>query len=257
MARCIVGIVGLVLLVGFAGIVVPASANSVCPGVSQATHTYGPATGVSVLSRSSGMSHSASLVSVFDSNLAECNGDDIPDDFDGDLDAGFGGAFFGLVGDIVPAEMPSGCGYDLNTHAPGFVVAELGSSLGVTQGFVGEDDRGEVVVVQDVDGSFSCTTDGLLSPGDPGSDMFADPGDCGHPFSTSMPETENVTYATGDPNVDCAPGQVGGDGGYWVMLTPAAEEQAGRPLVGPAFAGTITAAILCDGSQGVCPVAFQ
>lgn len=191
-----------------------------CP--KEPTHTYGAGTyaGGRSATLTGGETYARGHITVHDTNVNAC--DNIG--FDGDYDAGIGGAFFGYGAWADDAE----CNYGLNTHGGNVAIQDLvfGSEIAF---LTGEDDQsGPVKVVDAETGAVVCETDGTISPGDASVDPTADSDDC-------LSETYIGTGAT------CGSG--GGDGGYWVLLLGIflAEDGSGLTLANPPTSGTITA----------------
>ena len=160
-------------------------------------HTYGPlpvlrGTQLSVAARVGG------LVTVSDGNVADCDRDGIPADFDGDFEVGGSGAFFGAG----PWANEPICRYGLKTHGTSVAVTDV-LSTGITFVTGADDQSGPLVVTDPVTGTTVCETDGNISPGDPATNPTADPDDC-------MSSTQTSSGSA------CG---TGGDGGYWVFLT--------------------------------------
>ena len=200
-----------------------------CPHSSPHSHTY--SLGGSVGARSDtvtgGDEVGAGLVTVFETNTADCNGDGLAGDYDGDWETGVGGGFFGYG----PWANEPTCNYGLTTHSGTATVFDqvFGSNIAFV---IGADDTGGPVVETDpVDGSTSCSTDGSITPGDPTTDPTADADDC-------------LTDVYVGQGTTCG---AGGDGGYWVFLSGGlvtVNDQASPPNVAvsnPPTAGTITA----------------
>lgn len=156
---------------------------------------------------------SGGITDVMDSNvLGDCNGDGVPGDFDGDLDMGIGGGFFGSG-----TTWEALCHYGYNVHALAGVAANFfGLSV---RGEVGVDDPHgpsppvfDPVTGQELQG---CQTDGTISDnpsGGPSPD-----GDCLVGFSD--------TWSA------CGAG-VGGDDGYWVFVYDDADTGGDAALAG-------------------------
>ena len=200
-----------------------------CTHFSPHSHSYG--TGGSAGARSDtvtgGDEVGAGIVTVFDTNTADCDGDGLRN-FDGDYDSGVGGAFFGYG----PWANEPTCNYGLAVHG-GVVVAVNDVVFGADVWFtIGADDTsGPVVSVDPVTGETTCETDGSITPGDPATDPTADADDC-------LTAPQNL--AQGSSGATCG---AGGDGGYWVFLNGLlVTESAGNPGANNApTAGTITA----------------
>ena len=213
------------------------SADNPCPD--QPTHTYGLGQTVGVRTTTfAPRDRDAGTVSVIDTNMMDCfDGDGIFGDWDGDYDAGMGGAFFGY-GTWANAW---GCDYRLNVHGPNVAVNDVvfGSNVAF---IVGEDDgkgptligpsgakaQAEVGTSEHFTASaessgvvwLACETDGIISPSEAR-------GDC----------ISQVYVGTG---ATCGSG--GGDGGYWVfLLGVAATEGGGMSMGNPPTSGIITA----------------
>lgn len=200
-------LIGAVLCVAMAHVAFVASAAC----APQATHTYNLAANAGANSNTAGVSHGAGATVVQDNNTADCNGDGVPADFDGDYETGVSGAMFGSG-----TTWEAACGYGLNVHSTSFVVADLVSAH--VHGSVGVDDF-TGPVFDPVTGA-CLGTDGSITP-----DLDTD--DCLVNF---------VDSAT----APC--GGVGGDDAYWVFLEAHVEENgAGSSVDGPT-AGTVTAA---------------
>lgn len=175
-------------------------ADAACP--SQFVHTYvaGPSAGGHVRSLLEDDLTITGVVAVADSNEQDCDGDGVPGDWDGDLDLGVGGAFFGHG----PWANEPVCQFGLNVHGPNVVVADIFYGFQVFF-VVGEDDRNGPVLIQDpVTLEWVCLTDGIIAPGDAATDPTRDPDDC---------VSDVFRYGVGRT---C--GQGGGDGGFWVLL---------------------------------------
>ena len=203
-------ILGLLVVVPSFGLV----AEALAPCGPQPVHTYAGPVGVfGFYSNPPGAGFKTGLVQVFDTNTADCNGDGIPMDRDGDWDAGFGGAFFGWGPWAAP------CG--VNVHGPDVIVTDAVWANNVAFE-VGEDDQTAV----------GCATDGMISPA-------LDPDDC----------LSNV-YLTPMIGTTCGPG--GGDGGYWVILdVDVLNNCPPTGTTNPAAFGTITAGSFGAG-PGLC-----
>ena len=161
---------------------------------------------------------------VLDTNTEDCDGDGLPETFDGDFDLGVGGAFFGHGAWVNDPD----CDYGLNEHGGNVVVSDavFGPDMGF---FVGEDDQGgPVKIVDSSTGLVICETSGSITPGDPATDPTADADDCLSEHFVGSGQT-------------CGTG--GGDGGYWVLLDGVfVDEHGGNVGAGnPPTTGTITA----------------
>ena len=192
------------------------SAHSVeCASVS-APHVYGAggsAGGKSVTVTGSGDS-GAGVVTASENNTADCDGDGVPGDFDGDYEAAGGGGFFGAGAWANEAI----CQYGLRTHGTAVTVTDVISpNIAFLTG--ADDQQGPIVIPDPVNGGNICETDGSISPGDPTLDPTVDTDDC-----------LSAVYI----NSGSACG-TGGDGGYWVFLSPCVGSE-------PPTAGVITVA---------------
>ncbi len=175
----------LVTSCALAGLV---GANSVCPDFDQPTHTYGAPLGHHP--HAAAMQGSGTgLVSVWDTNVADCNGDGIPGDWDGDLDAGTTGGAFGYLGTWEAA-----CGYDLNLH----------SGLGTASDFTGLSVSG--VLGMDDMGASGCAPDGVIAPA-------VDPSDCLVRFVNSWNASACVNKLQGSGATE-----TGADDLYWILV---------------------------------------
>ena len=189
------------------------------------SHTYGLGGSVGAKSDTAtgGEEAGAGVVTVMDSNANDCNGDGVPGDFDGDYETGVGGGFFGYG----PWANEPTCNYGLAVHSGSVVVNDLvfGSAVAFVTG--ADDTSGPVISTDPVTGETTCTTDGSITPGDPGTDPTADADDCLSDVYTGSGST-------------CG---AGGDGGYWVFLNGAlvTEGSGGVGASNPPTAGTITA----------------
>ncbi len=198
-------------------------ANSLCPATSQPTHTYGPtlAPGIgSTTLQEQGSPASGvdtGLVTVEDTNVADCDGDGVPNDFDGDYDLGIGGGFFGSSN---LWDVTDDCGYDLNVHATTGTATDV-TGLAV-RGLYGVDDaEGPAVVVDPTSGaSLGCQTDGSITPA-------TDANDC-------------LSAWTGSWSSGACPAS-GGDDGYWLFLEVQSAETHGAITLGGATSGTLAA----------------
>ena len=205
---------------------VAAAAHGANPCPDQSVHTYGQ--GGAVGGRSAavtfGQAIGTGLAQVADTNSTDCDPTNpAPADWDGDYDAGLGGAFFGYG----PWAEDPDCDYDLNLHGPNVAVNDVVFGAFIT--FVtGEDDQGGPIKIQNpLDGSWTCEVSGSITPGLV-TDPSADPDDCvSAPFLGV-----GATCGTG-----------GGDGGYWVFLHAVFvdENPASVDLRNPATTGTVTA----------------
>ena len=196
------------------------------PCVDQPTHTYG--LGGAVGGRSAavtfGQAVGTGLVEVTDTNSTDCDPTNpAAADWDGDYDAGVGGAFFGYG---AWAEDPQ-CDYALNVHGGNVAVNDVVFGAFITF-FVAEDDQAGPVKLQNpLDGTWTCEVSGSITPG-LATDPATDPDDC-----VSEPYLgHGATCGTG-----------GGDGGYWVFLHAVFvdENPASLDLRNPATTGTVTA----------------
>ncbi len=200
--------------------------------ISQPVHTYGSSmalgTNSNTLSEQTSGAPTGSVegggagfVTVQDSNVADCNGDGIPGDYDGDYDIGTGGGFFGSSSEWDTAD---NCGYDLSVHASTGTATDI-SSLPVGGVFGVDDVAGPVVVTDPNSGAtVSCQVDGSITPG-------TDANDC-----------LNVWVNTWSPGSDpvCAIGH-GGDDGYWLILQSGVSENGGSVTAATATTGTLAA----------------
>ena len=196
------------------------------PCTDQPVHSYG--SGLAAGGRSAtvtfGRAVGTGAVTVADTNTTNCDpANPAPADWDGDHDAGVGGAFFGYG---AWANDPD-CDYDLNVHGPNVVVNDALFGSFIT--FVtGEDDQSGPLKIQNpVDGSWACDVSGAITPGLP-LDPATDPDDC-----LSQPYL----------GVGATCGSGGGDGGYWVFLHAVFvdENPAQVDVRNPPTTGTITA----------------
>lgn len=183
---------------------VAAVALALPPCPPQPTHTYVAPGAIVVNSWTTGISTKLGEVTVVDTNLADCNGDGIPLDRDGDYDLGVGGAFFGW------GPYAATCG--VNVHGPDVTVVDLVISPAFE------------IAADDMDGSpigIDCLTDGIIAPGVDSDDCLTTP------------------YAPGTAGRTCGGG---GDGGFWVILDLFVDEKdLSVTLTPPPFMGTITA----------------
>ena len=201
-----------------------------CPHSSPHSHSYG--SGGSAGARSDtvtgGDEVGAGLVTVFETNAQDCDGDGVPGDYDGDWETGVGGAFFGYG----PWANEPTCNYGLAVHG-GVVVAVNDVVFGADVWFtIGADaTRGPVVSVDPGTGETTCETSGSITPGDPATDPTADADDC-------LTAPQNL--AQGSSGATCG---AGGDGGYWVFLSGllVSEGAGGVGANNAPTAGTITA----------------
>lgn len=186
-----------------------------CPP--QPIHFYLGPEGWAAVATSSGVDLAAGGVVVADTNLADCDADGVPGDFDGDYNVGLGGAFFGWG----PWAAAPVCGYGVNAFGPDVVVADAAWGPAVTLWTGADDTDGPVILTDPVTGAISCETDGSISP-------TFDPDDC-----LAGPYVGIGATCGG-----------GGDGGYWVVLAHAVEEAlpagvlaSNPPTVGAVMAG--------------------
>lgn len=186
------GLTGLVFLLTF----IPAGlggsqAQTSCPA--QPLHTYVMESPPGWEDTQTGISRVVAAVVVWDTNVADCDGDGRVPDFDGDADAGVGGAFFGYGR---WADEPV-CRYGLNEHPNGASVLSLPSHLTVY--FIGADDTLGPRVVADPDdpGDLDCFTDGTISP------------------DTDLDDCLMGPYQWPEEGRGCGGG---GDGGFWVII---------------------------------------
>ena len=211
--------------VGTCTLLFPAHTDKLCPHFSPHSHTYG--TGGSVGARSDtvtgGDEVGAGVVTVFETNTADCNNDGIAGDYDGDWETGVGGGFFGYG----PWANEATCNYGLTIHGGTATVSDVvfGSDIAFVIG--ADDTSGPVVTVDPVTGEVTCETSGSITPGDPTTDPTADADDC----------LTDVYVGSG---TTCG---AGGDGGYWVFLSGAlvSEGSGGAGVSNAPTAGTITA----------------
>jgi len=224
----------LLLALALAAVALPPSdAHGTCPH--QVYHTYGLGLSAGAYSSTVRTGNDGGTVVVWDTNLADCDGDGIPADFDGDLDAGLGGGFFGYGTWATTCDLhPRGPTVTVNDIVFGngiaFVIGEDGPSVGKSR-TLGTDAETFLWVVDYFgypasaeggdDVTTFCQTNGIIAP-------QVDVGDC---LST-------VFHGTG---TTCGSG--GGDGGYWVfLLSPEVSENGNGVFVSnPPTTGTITA----------------
>ena len=206
------------------------SAANPCPD--QAVHTYGIGAGAGGNSATAQTGEfGVGFVTVTDSNTSECDGDpNTTADWDGDMETGVGGAFFGYGAWAEDAD----CNYALNVHGPNVAVNDVvfGSQIGFV---VGEDDQGGPIKVQDpVTLEWTCTTSGSITPCPDN-----DPSQCGPTDDADDCLTDRFV-GTGST---CGTG--GGDGMYWVFLDGVVVAEASAEVLGlannPPTTGTITA----------------
>ncbi len=270
-------LLGALVAVAMAHAVVVVNANSVCVGANQPVHTYNVAGSLGANSntlseQTSGAptgsvgGASAGFVTVQDTNTVDCNGDHVPGDFDGDLDAGVGGGFFGSSTEW---DLADNCGYDLNVHstsgvATDTVVLHVGGTWGV------DDTGGPIVVpvkgdISDAVGALlpapaGSTADdaldaaeGIVETQAPAVEDALDPitdGPDGAVCETDgsiTPDTDahdclHVWVDTWSPGPDpvCAIGH-GGDDGYWLFLQSGVSEDSGGAMSQAATIGTLAA----------------
>lgn len=192
----------LALLAATAPLATMADAIATCPP--QPTHAYVLPGAVMVVSHTTGIMTKAGEVTVVDTNLADCDGDGLPLDRDGDYDLGVGGAFFGW------GPWAATCG--VNVHGPDVSVVDY---VYMPHFQLGADDRDGSILGLD------CLTDGIIAPGIDADDCLTAP------------------YAPGFVGQTCG---YGGDGGFWVILDLVVEEKdLGVTVTPPPLAGTITA----------------
>lgn len=206
--RTLVLLAGLsVAAVAFVGI---ASSQSPCPP--QSIHVYAGTGSNEFREESLGVNAGFGYVQVYETNTADCDGNGSSGDFDGDFDAGTGGAF-----------LPSGpwandpiCqnGFVAH-HGPVVTLNDLVFGSGVPF-FTGADDTNGPVIVVDPTSGVQCTTDGVIAP-------QVDSDDC----------LAGVFYGSGTA---CG---YGGDGGYWVIVACFATVGASSSF-GCATSGTVT-----------------
>lgn len=173
-------------------------------------------------------------VHVADSNLADCDADGVPLDFDGDYDAGDHGGFFPFG----PWANEPTCNYGLSRHhGPNVVVNDL--VFANVPFLIGADDlNGPTIYPDPVTGQWVCQTDGSINPCDPwGCGPTDDPDDC---------LTDANWWVTGhQPYFGSGYNWCGGggDGGFWVILVEfyAQEFWGSFTTAAPHTAGSITA----------------
>lgn len=187
------------------------TAHSVNCANAYAPHSYGMGGSAGVSAPDQELEIEVGVVVVSDNNTADCNGDGIPYDFDGDYEAGMGGGFFGAG----PWANEPTCQYGLVTHGTAVTVTDAVSANIAFK--VGADDQGGPVVIADpINGGNICETDGGITPCAPPSDGGAcgptdDADDC-----LSDADTSRSGY---QPYVNSGSAcGTGGDGGYWVFL---------------------------------------
>ncbi len=225
-------LIGALLAIAMAHVVV-VSANSVCPGANQPVHTYGVAGSIGANSNTLSEQTSGSpagpvggagagLTTVQDTNTADCNGDGVPGDFDGDLDVGVGGAFFGSSNEW---DVTDNCGYDLNVHATSGVATDV-TGLPVSGVWGVDDTAGPVVITDPTTGAVvGCQTDGSITPD-------TDSTDC---------EVGWVHTWAGDVCLIGYHNGHGGDDGYWLFLNTGVTETGGAATAATATTGTLAA----------------
>ena len=195
-----------------------------CTHGSPHVHTYTTGTAAAVRSDTlEVVTSSPGTVSVSDSNMGDCDGDGVPGEFDGDLDAGVGGGFFGYG----PWADEATCDYGYLQHGSHVTVSDVtfGSDIWFVIG--ADDTSGPAISVDPVTGETTCSTDGSITPGDPSTDPTADPDDC-------------LTPPQHGSGVTCG---AGGDGGYWVFLVAGGvvENAGGVSLSNAPTTGGLTA----------------
>ena len=189
------------------------------------SHTYG--FGGSAGARSDtvtgGDEVGAGVVTVFETNAADCDGDGVPGDYDGDWETGVGGGFFGYG----PWANEPICNYGLAAHGASVVVNDVVFGKEIAFVIGADDTSGPVISTDPVTGETTCETDGSITPGDPTTDPTADADDC-------------LTEVFIGQGTTCG---AGGDGGYWVFLNGAlvSEGAGGTGASNAPTAGTITA----------------
>ena len=189
-----------------------------CPHASPHAHTYG--TGGSAGARSDtvtgGDEVGAGIVTVFETNPLDCDGDGIPGDYDGDWETGVGGGFFGY-GSWATSPI---CNYGLTVHGGAATVLDSNPLVGNNVAFViGADDRdGPVISTDPVTLETTCSTSGSITPCPDN-----DPNQCG---PTDDPDDclSDVYVGSG---TTCG---AGGDGGYWVFLNGVLVTESGGIL---------------------------
>lgn len=200
-------VLGLALAMAVSPAVLVSAHTSAC-AFFPAAHTYvlGAAyAGNDAIGEKSTVSAYGTVVAR-DGNVADCDNDGILLDYDGDLEQGLNGAFFGYG---LWAYEPN-CQYDLKTH--GATVTVTGTTLPpnpVVQGIAfvttADDTQGPIIIEDPTNpGFFICVADGIVTPGDPTVDPTADADDC-----------ISQIYVTPATGTACG---AGGDGGYWVTL---------------------------------------
>ena len=187
-------LVSLMMVVGSIVAVGVAPAHNVNCATAPAPHSYVPGIVASPHMRV------GDGVTVADNNFADCDGDGIPGDFDGDYELGAGGAFFGAG----PWANEPTCQYGLKTHGSTATVTDLlSANIALQTG--ADDQQGPIVIPDPVNGGNICETDGSITPCAPADEG----GTCG---PTDDPDDclSQVYINTGSA---CG---FGGDGGYWV-----------------------------------------
>ena len=211
-------------------------AYSTCKGQHESphSHTYGFGGSTGARSDSATAGRTIGVTTVSDNNVADCDGDGAPGDFDGDYETGVGGGFFGYG----PWANEPICKYGLATHGGTITVNDVVFGHDV-QFVIGADDTSGPVITPVTDpttgeptGEFICETDGAITPGDPAQDPTRDADDCLTPVIDG-----------GDTNGQGTTCGAGGDGGYWVFVIGARVHESGTGVTvnNPATAGTITA----------------
>ena len=177
------------------------SAHSATCAATNAPHTYGVGGSVGAESQTIG-SNGAGVVTVNESNTADCNGDTVPGDYDGDYDQGIGGGFFGAG----PWANEAICQYGLKTHGSNVAVTDvISSNIAFVTG--ADDQSGPIVVPDPVNGGNICETDGSSTPCPDN-----DPAQCG--------PTDDADDCLSDTFIGAGSAcGFGGDGGYWVFLS--------------------------------------
>ena len=143
----------------------------------------------------------AGLVTVFETNTVDCDGDGAPGDYDGDWETGVGGGFFGYG----PWANEPTCNYGLTLHGGTATVTDVVFGGNIEFVIGADDTSGPATSVDPVTGETTCSTSGSITPGDPATDPTADADDC-----------LSAVYTTS--GTTCG---AGGDGGYWVFLNGA------------------------------------
>lgn len=156
-----------------------------CPHPTPHSHTYGPPNAGPKSAASTVTAPLAQTVTAWDTNVVDCDLNGIPGDFDGDLETGGYGGFFGFgpwADEVV-------CDYALQPHGPFVIASDF--VFGAAVGFVvaADDTAGPMLV------GGGCLTNGVIG---------VDPDDC-------------ISAIFIGAGATCG---AGGDGGYWVFLLP-------------------------------------